>query len=211
MAHVLIFGDSITEGYWDSQGGWADRLKQWSYRRDLSANNIGSGHSIINLGISANTTTEILARIESDSIVRKVDRGDAVFVLAIGINDSRAEDEPTNYRFEINEFQSNMTKIIEIIKRWTNDIILVGLTPVDESLASPIYGNIFYNNERISEFNSVIGKLAVNNDLKYVDIFEAMSKLDYKSMMSDGLHPNDAGHEWIAEQVKPHLMKMLGK
>lgn len=51
---ILIFGDSITYGAWDSEGGWADRLKRWAHQHYLAN---GTKLQVINLGIGA-----ILAR-----------------------------------------------------------------------------------------------------------------------------------------------------
>jgi len=33
---VFIFGDSITQGLWDSEGGWADRIKAFVQNEELS-------------------------------------------------------------------------------------------------------------------------------------------------------------------------------
>jgi lysophospholipase L1-like esterase len=208
-AHVLIFGDSITEGYWDSQGGWADRLKRQSYQYDLENGKIGDGNSVINLGISADTAERILARIESDSLARKADQGDAIFIVAVGVNDSAAEGKSTDYRFTPDQYRENLLKIIAIIKKWTNDIILVGLTPVDESLTNAIYGDVWQTNERVAMFDAVMREVAQQEGARFVDILKGMSEHNYKSMLTDGLHPNDLGHEWIAGQVKPVLEELL--
>lgn len=32
---VLIFGDSITQGMWDAQGGWANRLVADYFRQQM--------------------------------------------------------------------------------------------------------------------------------------------------------------------------------
>ena len=86
MAQILIFGDSITWGAWDEEGGWAQRFKKEIDKKAITAN-FTSYHSVYNLGISGDNTNDLLERFESET-QRRLDEGEeAIILFAIGIND----------------------------------------------------------------------------------------------------------------------------
>ncbi len=90
MAQILVFGDSITDGSADTMGGWADRLRQYFWRKNIKLAPEKGYYWLYNLGISGNLTEDVLDRIEVESLARKVHKKEkgVVFVFAIGINDS---------------------------------------------------------------------------------------------------------------------------
>ena len=61
---ILVFGDSVTCGAWDNKCGWADRLKQYLFKKsDLGK----KGYSMLyNLGIDGDTTAGVLERMENE-------------------------------------------------------------------------------------------------------------------------------------------------
>lgn len=67
---VLVFGDSITRGYWDTNGGWVERIRK--HYDLLQASNLEGRDepTIFNLGIGTDNSKNILARIESETIAR---------------------------------------------------------------------------------------------------------------------------------------------
>jgi lysophospholipase L1-like esterase len=88
-------------------------------------------------------------------------------------------------------------------------ILLVGLLPVREDLTTPIpwRPKRHYTNKQVILFDEVIKEVAGANNLPYVSLFnEFENKLD---LFPDGLHPNDEGHQLIADLVLPKLQKLL--
>jgi hypothetical protein len=99
MASILCFGDSITQGFVDLEGGWTQRLRR---RLDQDAS-VPMGattfpvHAVFNLGISGDTAEGLLARLEPELGPRRL--GDqTIVVVAVGVNqravDSRAHPAP---------------------------------------------------------------------------------------------------------------------
>jgi GDSL-like Lipase/Acylhydrolase family len=99
MASILCFGDSITQGFVDLEGGWTQRLRR---RLDQDAS-VPMGattfpvHAVFNLGISGDTAEGLLARLEPELGPRRL--GDqTIVVVAVGVNeravDSRAHPTP---------------------------------------------------------------------------------------------------------------------
>lgn len=214
MAQILVFGDSIADGAFDPKGGWVDRLKQYFMQVNIDGDVVNDeSHWVYNLGISGNLTDDILERIETEAKARKVDRKNkrSAFVFAIGINDSclKGDDKPLP-RSDESKFTENYTKLVNYAKKYTDKIICVGLTPVNEKYTSPIYDLYWYNNERISSFNEVVMNIARENMVEFVDLYQHLiTQPNFKYLLIDGLHPNENGHKLIFELLKPLLVKAL--
>jgi hypothetical protein len=67
---VLVFGDSITQGYWDTDGGWVDRIRRHFDTIQATDLQDNDEPTIFNLGISADNSRNILERIETETISR---------------------------------------------------------------------------------------------------------------------------------------------
>src|SRR6218665_3281337 len=79
---VLFFGDSFVAGVGDPSGlGWTGRLAAGPRTRDLDL-------TVYPLGIRRNTSVDVLARWEAETVARIPDAGRVGLVLAFGVNDS---------------------------------------------------------------------------------------------------------------------------
>lgn len=202
---ILIFGDSITYGKVDTQGGWVGRLRRYfdeqaaeNYSRDLP--------NVYNQGISGDTAEDVLGRFDVEAKARLAE--DDVFILAVGTNDSSVEDGTP--RFTVEQFKENLEKIIEKMLGLSSKVMIVGLLPVDEKLTTPIpwRPKRHYTNKQVLLFDEVIQKLAHEKVLPYVSLFDDFKdKLD---LFPDGLHPNDEGHQLIFEKLKPVVEELIG-
>lgn len=88
--------------------------------------------------------------------------------------------------------------------------MFVGLTPVDDKLLNPMpwkptHG---YSNEQVKKYNEVLKEFVDENDLVFVDVYDLFEKGEYKKLLSDGLHPNNDGHELIYEQILEKLQEL---
>ena len=97
MAQILIFGNSIIYGAWDKEGGWVSRLRKF-----LDEKNLSSGPNfyclVYNLGISGNTTDDLLERFEFEIKQRLKEDEETIILFAIGINDSQFLQSENNFR-----------------------------------------------------------------------------------------------------------------
>ena len=122
---VLIFGDSITQGFWGSEGGWANRLRKAYDQKNIEAGNYDQP-TIFNLGISGDTSKEILQRVENETKARLWPGQEIVFAFSIGVNDARLDG---NKPFSaVEEYVGRLNKIVEIAKTFSSKIMFVGLT-----------------------------------------------------------------------------------
>ncbi len=204
MSKILAFGDSITWGAVDPDGGgWVGRLKTLlEVESDFEV-------EIYNLGVSGETTDGLLERLESETKARLKEDREITFIFAIGINDSLFIHSKNDLNIKLEKIKENIQKIISIARKFSSRIIFIGLTPVDEAQTTPIPWNTdkSYKNEYIKEYNEVIKSICKEKDIPFVDIFEKWIESDYKRLLIDGVHPNSDGHKDIFELVKKTLDK----
>ena len=105
MAKILIFGDSIAHGAWDTEkGGWVQRIKSFLDEETLSESE--NEHTIYNLGVSGNNTEDLLERFEFETKQRlKEDDEELMFIFAIGVNDSQFIHSKNALRFSPEEYR----------------------------------------------------------------------------------------------------------
>ncbi len=138
------------------------------------------GVSIVNLGVPGDTTADGLARLSTlDKYNPKV------VILLLGGNDylQRVQREET--------FQ-NLTQIIEDIHARGAIVLLLG-----------VRGGVLQDN-----FEKEFAALAKKHHTAYVsDVLDGV--LGSRDLMSDQVHPNDAGYARITERVYPVLQGLI--
>lgn len=201
---ILVFGDSIAYGAWDSQGGWADRLKRYVHQKYVNTNG-ETKIQLINLGIGGDTSTKILARLKAETDARYSANWPDVFVFSFGTNDARTTDGVADTEFET--FCSNSQKIIETAQQYSEKIMFVGV-PSTQDQSLDFKGTVF-EDQRIKQYEDALRQIAQGANVPYVEVRGAFSESRSSLYAIDRLHPNDAGHELIATIVKPELEKLL--
>jgi lysophospholipase L1-like esterase len=207
---VLVFGDSISQGFWDTEGGWVARLRKYYDARQLEDLRSRNEPTLFNLGISGGTSSTILDRFDNETQARRNDE-EIVIVISTGLNDSYREGS-NNYRSTPEEYGQNLQELAAKAKAYSNKILFVGLVASDESKTTPVFWrDIYYLNERIKVFEDIMQKVAVENNLSFVPVFEEFKKRTEAgtNLLADGLHPNNEGHELISQLVKPELDKLV--
>lgn len=207
MAQILVFGDSITYGAWDREGGWVSRLRKFLDGKRLADSD--SYFLVYNLGISGDNTDGLLERFEFEAKQRLDEENGNIIAFAIGINDSQFVQSKKSFRVIPEKFKENIQKIIRLAQRYSTKIVFVGLTPVDEAKTSPLPWNAdrFYKNEYIQKYGGIVKDVCKENKICFIEISGKFMKSDYTKLLEDGLHPNSEGHKIIFEIVKDFLVK----
>src|SRR3989338_9595652 len=89
MVQILIFGDSITYGAWDIEGGWVQRLRKYLDKKVINSN-YEEYYITYNLGISGDISGDIIKRFKKETEDRLNDKEhneSVIFIFAIGTND----------------------------------------------------------------------------------------------------------------------------
>ena len=207
MSRILVFGDSITYGAWDKEGGWVSRLRNSLNEKSLSDPNFYC--LVYNLGISGDTVNDLLGRFEFETNQRLEENEEIIFIFEIGLNDSEFIHSKNSLRVSPQEFQDNLQKLLNIAQTFSSKIVFVGLTPVDESKVDPLpwVTDESYKNEYIQKFNDILKSVCKENKVYFIEIFGKLIEAGYKNLLEDGAHPNSNGHKKIFEIVEDFLIE----
>lgn len=206
---VLIFGASSAQGYWDSQGGWADRLKHYYDELQMQDWSIEQPR-VINLGVSGDDSAAILKRIGPESKARENEKGLSI-IVQVGSNN--AVEQNGHLGSTIEKYQADLETIIKKVEEFTYKIIVVGFPAVDETRTNPVeWADLYFKNEKILKFEKAAQETSEKVDVPFVAIHqEFLKKMAAGDNLQahDGLHPNSEGHQLIFELVRPQLDKVL--
>mgnify|MGYP006210893757 FL=1 len=175
---ILLFGDSLMSGY----GLKENQALSIILENDLKET--GYNIRVINGSVSGDTSEDGLDRIEEYTSGGDVD----LIVLGLGANDMLRRINP-------DQTESNLKKIIEIIKTKNIKIILAGMK------ASPTNGLAYKK-----RFDDIFPKLAEEYDLTLIPFLLKKVALNPKLNQSDGIHPNFEGAKVISETIKESII-----
>jgi acyl-CoA thioesterase-1 len=175
---ILLFGDSLMSGY----GLKENQALSIILENDLKET--GYNIRVINGSVSGDTSGDGLYRIEEYISGGDVD----LIVLGLGANDMLRRINP-------DQTESNLRKIIEIIKTKNIKIILAGMK------ASPTNGLAYKK-----KFDDIFPKLAEEYDLTLIPFLLKKVALNPKLNQSDGIHPNFEGAKVISETIKESII-----
>ncbi len=140
-----------------------------------------TGKTIVNAGANGDTTASALARLEKDVLAQDP----RVVIILLGGNDALRQ-------FPAEETFKNLGTIIDRIHDKGAAVILIG-----------VKGSLFGD-----KYDEEFKKLAKGKRVNFVpNILENIFM--NPQMMSDGIHPNGAGHAIIADRIEPLLKKLL--
>lgn len=211
---ILVFGDSIAQGFWDMDGGWVQRISTKVHRASLDNLLHGDGKrsiEVFNLGVSGGTTGGILKRMKQEVEARRTDDNSEVIIIAVGINDSVLKHDNAAF-VDIYEFQELYEKVIKEAIAVAGQVYCLGLSAVDEELTSPwkySKNGEQWRNNRINLFEDSIKQSAGRLSVPFIPVHDAfMGQLNAgQVLLADGLHPNEAGHELIASIVAEQVIE----
>lgn len=187
---ICIFGASSTQGFYDvEKGGWADRLKIYLYEKNLKTENY---FEVFNLGVSGNTSRELLSRFSNEASSRKP----TVIIISLGDNDSALG-------VPVHEYEKNLNEVFIQARMFTRNVIVLGAKKVNEALTNPVpwKSDAFYRNSEIEKYDKKLKSLAEIHGFDYIPMIEVLDSQD----LEDGVHPNSLGHQKIFEVVKTFL------
>lgn len=181
---VVCFGDSITMGY---RAGAGNRFANVLQKRAPEAEFIAKGSG----GRTTHSGKANLAKFLEDG-------SDATtFIIQLGVNDLKRKTElPPNT-------VKNMEEIIATIREKAPDARIIICGPpriVQDQLDEGIVEREVFNEETnriLKEMGTSFKQLAQRENAQFVDLYDVVSSENYP----DGLHPDAAGHQQIAEAL----------
>ena len=179
---LMVFGDSLVAGHGLPLGkAFPDVLGQM-------LKNDGINVSIVNAGVSGDTTAGGLARLDWSL----ADNPDAVIIVLGGNDLLRGIDPSATY--------ANLDQIIERLKAHDIDVLLAGMQ-APRNLGA----------DYADEFDAIYKKLVSRHNVLFYPFFLEGVALQPMMNLADGMHPNQVGIAHIASRILPHVKVLLLK
>ena len=202
---VLVFGDSITYGAWDTQAGWVERIKRTAHKQTVQSEGKNKVQ-VINLGIGGDTSTKILKRKPAEIEARYSASWPFVFVITFGANDERSIDGKIETTLE--QFEANVKDIISLAKNHSDKILFLGMPPIGKPTVE--FKGQEYSDERVKEYEQRLQAIVEDAGLPFAPIRPAFEQAGLDSLYAyDFIHPNDKGHQLIADVVRAKLQELF--
>jgi acyl-CoA thioesterase I len=171
-AKLVVLGDSLTEGYGVSRASAFPAL--------LEKKIIASGKDwvVVNAGISGATTASGPSRIRW-----QLKSKPKLVILALGANDGLRG-------LNLASTEKNLSETIAIAQKENIEVILAGM------MLPPNYGAQYTKN-----FQAIYERLAKQYKIRKIPFLLEGVAGNPKLNLTDGIHPNEKGHEIIAGHV----------
>ena len=179
--NLVGFGDSLMAGYQLPPGsGFPEKLQAALKAKGLDV-------AIANAGVSGDTTTGGLARIDWS-----VPDGTDGVILELGANDALRGIPPE-------ESEKNLDQMIGRLKQRGIAVLLVGM------MAPPNMGADY-----AARFNPIYRKLSEKHGVRLYDFFLDGVALDAGLKLDDGMHPNARGVDVMVEKMEADVTNFVG-
>jgi lysophospholipase L1-like esterase len=198
---IVALGDSITNG-----AGLSGVREEDTFRHllqfDLSAK-MEYEVEVINAGVNGDITTIAIYRLEQDVLSYKPNYVTVMF----GVNDAGYYRPATDSvadtpRVSSARFRSNLETIIEEIQKTNAEPVLVTPVPMNSAYAQRDFPPYVENglNYLVDEYADIVRDLAARTNISLIDVHRVFSvDPSTDKFVPDGIHPNKAGHRFIAD------------
>ena len=208
---VSCLGDSVTHGY---PFGLGDPLQavEKTYPSTLQSrldNQIGAGrYVVVNHGINGLKAEGLRTNLQTQAWL---DENPVAVLVMIGGNDLSAATSIDEFMRLAQETVQEVQGSVNIIKAHVNPdggrpAVIVSAFPPNRLGALANQGIIYYNGLLKGELTGIDLFFSDNFD----DLYDSTSGDAKPGLMSDTVHPNDAGYALIAENWNNALMQVMG-
>lgn len=171
---------------------------------DLVGRALATGEKTVNAGVGGDTSTKMLARFDKDVLAHTP----RVVLIMAGMNDAAYVDAGpvarTEPRVPVTEFASNLTTLVERVRKAGAQAILLTSSPMTRAYkyqTMPFYQENDMN-DGLTPFIDATRRVARESKACLVDIFGEWTPLrEHRAWIPDGIHPNAEGHRRIAAKV----------
>jgi lysophospholipase L1-like esterase len=209
---IVALGDSITNG-----AGIGDVREEDTYRHLLQgalSRMTVYKVEVINAGVNGDITAAAIHRLKRDVLQHKPDYVTVMF----GVNDAGYYRPATDSmadtpRVTAEDFGNNLKTIIEAVQNIRAKPVLVTPVPMNSAYAHKDFPAYLENglNYLVDEYADIIRDLSSKAGLPLIDVHWAFSADPITDeLVPDGIHPNSAGHSFIADIFVKEFTKIIG-
>ena len=181
---IVCLGDSVTGVYYHTGGRRAyPEMLEIAIKKAMPTAEV----TVINAGISGQTTADGLARLDRDVLSHRPD----VVTISFGLNDMG--------RLSEEQYRTNLEALVTRCRAAQAAVVLCTPNSVLTTAARPI--------EKLKRYCDVVHAVAKSYQVPVCDQFAAGEALrakdawEFRCLLSDEIHPNMAGHKRMAEEL----------
>jgi lysophospholipase L1-like esterase len=205
---VIAFGDSTTAPRQDVVT-YSVLLQSYFTSHRVAAR-------VLNSGVPGDTTAHAVKRFDRDVL----QQNPQLVLLQFGLNDAAIDvwRQPPARRTRVSLllFSQNLRLIVRSLRKANSDIVLMTPSPLCwTEYMRKRYGRHPYDTADEDGFNVVLNdyveavrELASEENIGLVDVYAAFKSQEFgptNNLLSDGMHPNSAGHAVVANLLINHL------
>ena len=174
---LICLGDSLTAGFGATRPFLVDKSNSYPAYLQKKVN-----FSVINAGVSGDTTAQGLARVDSDVLSKDPD----IVIILLGANDVFSD-------IPISTTQNNLQNIINKVDSGNRKIYLAKFYTDATAAAMSI------PSDTITQYNNMFTTLAASSNK--ITLIEDIWTGVWGIHMSDNIHPNARGYEIMADNI----------
>jgi len=195
MDNILVVGDSLVYGKWDSEGGWVNHLRKY-----VDTNyNLGKERSlhVYSLGVPSELANRMENRFSCELGARINPQGKDLVIFAIGANDSCPNNKYAGKQTPPEEFKEALRRMATEALEKGCQVIFVGLLPVNPARKK----RLIFSDEEIKKYDQYITEVCQELKVKKIEMFDYLKTLDFSNLLVDVVHPNDEGHQILSKRI----------
>ncbi len=178
--HILFLGDSLTAGYGiEKEKAFPELIKNKFQGDNLAV-------KITNAGISGSTSASTHSRLKWFLKAKP-----QILLLAIGANDGLRG-------LDLSKLEKNLIKTIELAKQNDIEVILAGMKIPQN-----------YGVEYTKKFEMIYPQIAKKFNVKLIPFLLKDVATIKELNLPDRIHPNEKGHQKIAENIYPMIKELI--
>lgn len=207
---IVAFGNSITAERNTIEAVFAQRLPDLLRREGIDIEIINSGiggsHTGRRIDHDLFKIPHALDRLEDDVLSHNPD----ITIIGFGTNDAHIDSKIKSgpSRIPLADYRRNLEYIIESVFAVGSKVVLI---------APNCLGGAYqeFQNDRLYKYVKVVVRLSKKYKTGLLNNYQLFREYDNKpgksmeDLMLDGVHPNDRGHEMMADHLKTQIVELL--
>jgi acyl-CoA thioesterase-1 len=177
---IVALGDSLTAGY------GVKEKEAYPAQIERRLNESGYRWRVINAGISGETSSETLSRIN-----QVLELKPAIVILEIGVNDGFQG-------IDAGIIRKNIEETVRILKENKITVVLAGMRMLADM-----------GHDYNAAFAAIYSVIAGENDLILIPFFLEGVAGDPALNKGDGIHPNGKGYRIVTDRLYPYVVKAI--
>lgn len=207
---IVAFGNSITAKRNTIEAVFAQRLPELLKKEGITCDminaGIGGSHTGRRVDHDLFKIPHALDRLEEDVLNHHPD----ITIIGFGTNDAHIDSKVKRgpSRIPIADYRRNMEYIIESVMDVGSKVILIAPNCLGDAYQE-------FQNDRLYKYVQVVVRLsrkyktALLNNYALFRAYDSKPGQSMEDLMLDGVHPNDRGHEMMADHLQILILDLL--